>query len=249
MRSQPLNVVYNPDVYRRVTDFLRLPDDQVGLQADTRLNDELYSAALSQIEAAKKRTKEKLVKNLNYLWGGGNDPLSAKKIVWDVSVQLSAPQVLVPEHFVDKEALIMVVDLGKFHLTNVDDNCGAEDINLARKGPPVFATQNDEEEVDEEEVFVTPPSSLASSVADEPISKPGNLANLPALEYVDPSAVRHNDRFRMSMAGMRVIVGRAKDNWGRYERSFEVLLAHLGAITVHNEPNDGKHTSIWIMLT
>ena len=31
---------------------------------------------------------------------------------------LSAPQIIIPEHFVNKEALIMVIDFGKLHLTN-----------------------------------------------------------------------------------------------------------------------------------
>ena len=40
---------------------------------------------------------------------------------WDIVVELSAPQIIIPEHFVDKEALIMVVDFGKFNVTNGED--------------------------------------------------------------------------------------------------------------------------------
>ena len=38
--------------------------------------------------------------------------------VWDIAFELSAPQILVPEHFIDKDALIMVLDFGKLHVKN-----------------------------------------------------------------------------------------------------------------------------------
>ena len=40
---------------------------------------------------------------------------------WDIVFDLSAPQIIIPEHFVDKEALIMVVDFGKFSVTNGEE--------------------------------------------------------------------------------------------------------------------------------
>jgi hypothetical protein len=38
--------------------------------------------------------------------------------VWDVVLDLSAPKLLIPENFEDKNAAIIVVDFGKFLLTN-----------------------------------------------------------------------------------------------------------------------------------
>jgi hypothetical protein len=38
--------------------------------------------------------------------------------VWDVVLDLSAPKLLIPENFEDKNAPIIVVDFGKFLLTN-----------------------------------------------------------------------------------------------------------------------------------
>lgn len=37
---------------------------------------------------------------------------------WDVDLDISAPQVILVEHFCDKNALIVVVDLGRFHFSN-----------------------------------------------------------------------------------------------------------------------------------
>ena len=77
-------------------------------------NWELSEAFYKQLEEAKQRTKEELQRNFNTILEG---EISERK-VWDIAVELSAPQVLIPEHFVDKDALIMVVDFGKFYLTN-----------------------------------------------------------------------------------------------------------------------------------
>jgi hypothetical protein len=38
--------------------------------------------------------------------------------VWDVVLDLSAPKLLIPDNFEDKQAPIIVVDFGKFLLTN-----------------------------------------------------------------------------------------------------------------------------------
>lgn len=38
--------------------------------------------------------------------------------VWDVELDISAPQIIFVEHFCDKNALIVVVDFGKFHFSN-----------------------------------------------------------------------------------------------------------------------------------
>jgi hypothetical protein len=53
---------------------------------------------------------------------GDADVTSAsRRIVWDVVFDLSAPQILVPEHFIDRQALIMVIDFGKLHFSNKGD--------------------------------------------------------------------------------------------------------------------------------
>ena len=68
----------------------------------------------SRIEEAKQKTKEEFLKNIHHVLEGQ----SFNRKTWDIVCDLSAPQLIVPEHFVDKEALILVVDFGKFHLTN-----------------------------------------------------------------------------------------------------------------------------------
>ncbi len=110
---------------------------------------------MDRIEAAKQRTKEELVKNLNSILDGGNDQPGARKQTWDVSVELSAPQILVPEHFVNKDALIMVLDLGKFRLTNAKD---ASPGGGFKSGGPSIVVHGEEDDEEDDE-FVTPASS------------------------------------------------------------------------------------------
>ena len=156
------------------------------------------------------------MKNLNFLLdgGGGEQQAGKKGPAWDVSVELSAPQILVPEHFVDKEALIMVLDLGKFHLTNAKEGLRA---GAAKSGGPTIVVQNDEDdEDDEDEEFVTPASSPGEPMEEEDVTAADATAErLAAAAASDSAAIvrRIYDRFSMSMAGMQVIVGRIKDNW------------------------------------
>lgn len=98
-------------MFRRIADFFKIPEEE---NESDHLSQKLMTAAFNRIEEAKQRTKEELMKNFNSILDG--DAFERK--TWDISVELSAPQILIPEHFFNKEALIMVLDLGKFNLTN-----------------------------------------------------------------------------------------------------------------------------------
>jgi len=52
-----------------------------------------------------------------------------QRVIWDIIFDLSAPQILVPEQFVDRQALIMVLDFGKLYFANQEakgDSPGTE---------------------------------------------------------------------------------------------------------------------------
>ena len=113
IKSQPLNIVYNPAVMNFLQDFFKIPED---LNRTAQLSQKLRDAALHHMEEVKAKTKEEVRKNLSKLLDDSNRTLWKKS--WDVMLDLSAPQIIIPEHFVDKEALLLVVDLGKLHLDN-----------------------------------------------------------------------------------------------------------------------------------
>lgn len=99
-----------------VSEFFKIPDEL----STTHLTERIRSAAFSKIEEAKKRTKEELKKNLTSILKGSSE-VASHRVVWDVVFELSAPQILVPEHFADRQALIMVIDFGKLHFSNKSD--------------------------------------------------------------------------------------------------------------------------------
>ena len=76
VKSQPLNVVYNPIVIKVVTEFFSLPED---LSTTSHLSDQIKMAALSRIQEAKQRTKEELSRNINHILKGN----TLDRKIWD----------------------------------------------------------------------------------------------------------------------------------------------------------------------
>ena len=214
VRSQPLNVVYNPTVLQCVTDFFKIPEE---LNRNSLLAQSIRSAAFDKLEEAKQKTKEEFLRGLNSILEG--QALDRK--TWDLVCDLSAPQIIIPEHFVNKEALIMVIDFGKLHLTNghLKNDAGGSQV------------KDNEEEDDDDEEFCTPASSPGSpdpSFAEE-APPPAAAAAAESMKSPKMSRVTSQaeqaeiteqllqqkmyDRYKASMNGMQVILGKVKDNW------------------------------------
>ena len=208
VRSQPLNVVYNPTVLQCVADFFKIPEE---LSRNSLLAQSIRSAAFEKLEEAKQKTKEEFLRGLNSILEG--QALDRK--TWDLVCDLSAPQIIIPEHFVNKEALIMVIDFGKLHLTNGrPKNEG---------GGSQVRDNEDAEDEEEEEEFCTPASSPGSpdpSYAEDPppvapAAAAAEAAKSPKLSRVTSQAEQAEiteqlllqkmyDRYRASMNGMQV---------------------------------------------
>ena len=69
-----------------------------------------------RIEEVKEKTKEELKKNVSD-WLLEQDSHGWRKR-WDLVLDLSAPQLIIPEHFVDKEATLLILDFGTLHVDN-----------------------------------------------------------------------------------------------------------------------------------
>ena len=175
-QSQSLNIVYNPIVVHSVTDFFATP-------GQSRLNEKIKAAAFNRIE----ETKEELKRNLNF----DDDFDVSDNKVWDVVFELSAPQILIPESFTDKDSLILVIDFGKFYFANHEKN-------------PAVIKEEKEEDEDEEDEFCTP------------CSTPDELDAVEATSVTLDSSILHDkiyDRYSLTLSDMQVIVGKIKDNW------------------------------------
>ena len=67
VRSQPLNVVYNPTVLQCVTDFFKIPEE---LNRNSLSARSIRSAAFEKLEEAKQKTKEEFLRGLNSILEG-----------------------------------------------------------------------------------------------------------------------------------------------------------------------------------
>ena len=213
LKSQPLNIVYNPTVVKCVTDFFKIPEE---LNRTSRLSEKIRSAAFSRIEEAKQRTKEELRKNISSLLEPEKPRPRFQSKIWDIAFELSAPQILIPEHFIDRDSLIMVLDFGKLHLKNDGHDMIVEKEQQKQQQQQAegiqkyfnfYPSQNQEESDSEDEEFLTPASSPLTPVEEViPNKKSASLVEAKIMEKI-------YDRYTVSLSDMQVIVGRVKDNW------------------------------------
>ena len=205
VKSQPLNVVYNPIVIKVVTEFFSLPED---LSTTSHLSDQIKMAALSRIQEAKQRTKEELSRNINHILKGN----TLNRKIWDVVLDLSAPKLLVPDHFEDRNASLIVVDFGKLVLTNRNASRNSLDPNVS--GENKFMSN---EEDDDDELFITPASSPGEEDEDKKTTFPIALPNDDTKDSFEASErLLHGamyDTYNVDLNNMQIIVGCVKDNW------------------------------------
>lgn len=200
--SQPLNIVYNPAVLHCLSEFFKIPDE---LNRSAQLSAKLRSVAYHRIEEAKQKTKEEFLKSLHSILDGHN----SVRRNWDILCELSAPQIIIPEHFVNKDALLMVIDLGKFHFSNTKET--QSEMNTKNAEDPTKVNEDDDDADDEE--FCTPASSPGSPLPSTKTSTNPDFAKLDPNLMESTVIDKMYDRFTMSMEGMQVIIGRVKDNW------------------------------------
>ncbi len=176
--SQPLTVVYNPVAMRNLRSFFEISSEEL---------------RLDQIEEVKERTKARLRRNL-LEWLEDNDVWRHK---WELVLDLSAPQLIVPLRFDDKEAPVILVDFGKLHADN-----GHPPL-LLKSNDPVLQNPDLSDE-DESEEFITPASSPVRQ--ESPQVQNLNLENSGLCKKI-------YETFSIQLSEMQVIVGHLKDNW------------------------------------
>lgn len=69
--------------------------------------------------------------------------------IWELELNISAPQIILVEHFCDKNAVIVVVDFGRFHLST-QDNHKLE----TQPPPPLITTTRDSDDEDGTGIFL-----------------------------------------------------------------------------------------------
>lgn len=202
VHSKSLDIVYNPGATKWILEFFTSPHQT--------MDSGLRRAARQGYNAVKKKTKQQLLSNWESIVHG----YAANRKMWDVELDISAPQIFLVEHFNDKNAILCVVDFGKLHFTNRTPGL----LNVASPS----STEAEEEE--DEEAFQTPcstpPGSEVSSFTSSRNPSVDN-SNMNELQFHD----KLYDKYTIDFCDLQILVGCVRDNW---------KFAHLrGTSTLH----------------
>jgi vacuolar protein sorting-associated protein 13D len=215
IKSRSLDIVYNTEVMTWIIEFLSKPHVQ-----DAR----------KKIEAMKYKTKMELKRNLNDIMEGR---LSERK-TWTFEIDISAPQILFVENFIDRQcSTIVVIDLGHLQLSNgVQTKVRDKEKNNALISDVLELSIKDSEE---DELFLTPCStppdleqafspessqltSTQSDIFQTPLSSNAgvNKATLPIDdEEINESNLYHKiyDRYEINLTDIQILVCKGKERW------------------------------------
>ena len=99
--------MYNPTAFKVIKDFFITSTrrKESGIAAAAMLT----NAAKRRYEELKESTKQELKRNWDRILEGS---LVLRKR-WDIQLDISAPQIIIPEHFRDQNATMIVLDFGK----------------------------------------------------------------------------------------------------------------------------------------
>lgn len=198
IRSRPLEVVYHPEAAKWLVEFACGPQQ--------------LAAATHGLEIVKARTKQKLMRNWENIVEGSD--IDRVLPTWDVQLDISAPQVIFTESFCNNNAIIAVVDLGRLHVTNVED---AQAVTT-KVAVETLALDDDEEDEEFATPCSTPPGSEASRSGTETMStavtEPTSIANL-LNEALSETAFhsRLYERYTAELTDLQVLTCRVRDGW------------------------------------
>ncbi|CAG5124462.1 unnamed protein product, partial [Candidula unifasciata] len=201
MKSQPLDIIYMPELINRVKDLFSSPPGAIPRAAS--------SVPSGQFEKIRKQTQEELKNTLDHL-------LEVKTSRWDINLDISAPRFVIPDNMSESNPQLVVIDLGnfQFHTITTLPNSSAEQNGKDKT-----------KEEDGEDKFETPLSTPPNEEAeDEEVKKTLTLGRVPELKRPKSSESlseaapdtfhdRLYEKYRIGLAEVQVLMGRLNDNW------------------------------------
>ncbi|XP_048580764.1 intermembrane lipid transfer protein VPS13D isoform X3 [Nematostella vectensis] len=210
--TQPLDIVWNPSVIDRVSDFFS--NDTLSAQY-VNVERQLREAAWLRYEELKNQTKAELKQTLDSMMEGvqiGN----VKS--WDIQLEVSAPRFFVPENFKDRKSSVVLVDFG--HLSFKNSEAMEREKRIS-----------EEEDTDvEDDSFVTPMSTPPSEQEDE--NDAGICSTESAMrlaENLNPEKIKEAmyDKYMLVFSDIQMVVCHARDKWS------DVTSHHFGSSDLH----------------
>ncbi|XP_050720689.1 intermembrane lipid transfer protein VPS13D-like isoform X3 [Eriocheir sinensis] len=208
--SSALDIVYNPAALEAITAFFTLPHHKRGIGGDsysglTPQMAALTTAARKRYEELKEHTKQELKRNWEQMMEG--DMVSRKR--WDVKLDISAPQIIIPEHFQDKNATLVVLDFGRLVFCSAQPTATQDtprgELDMASEDEDEFATP-----------CSTPDDLETMSPVDGRKDSQGRKPSLSELNAQLSETLLHDrmyDKYDLRLSDMQVLVGKVHDNW------------------------------------
>ncbi|KAK3583966.1 hypothetical protein CHS0354_033760 [Potamilus streckersoni] len=208
LKTEPLDLVYNREAVERIQEFFSTKRITALRSSDLHLK----SAARRQYEMLKRQTREELKHTLDQMLDGRNEA-GLKR--WEIQLDVSAPQIILPENFNDPSTSLVILDLGNVKLHNT-----------ALKSHTVSFHS------DMEDDFHTPMST--------PPNEPALDTNFGSLSQNLQLSELHNifyERYSLELTDLQVMVGRMKDNWRntQFRGSTQLHLVDKFSITLQLE--------------
>ncbi|XP_055636021.1 intermembrane lipid transfer protein Vps13D isoform X3 [Toxorhynchites rutilus septentrionalis] len=202
VKSQSLDIVYNPDAVKWLIEFITKPHQQ-------------YSTRQKMKDM--KKSKRDLMRNWRNIL---ESHLNTRK-TWTLEFDISAPQIIFVDNFADRQnSTIVVVDFGRMQLTNGNRSPGASSSDNKTNNPeisPEVVTENDDDDA-----FMTPcstpPGSEVSTTQSPTLASA--FSELPELnatntDTLDEYALYQKlyDRYNILLTDLQILVCRGKERW------------------------------------
>ncbi|XP_041061622.1 vacuolar protein sorting-associated protein 13D [Carcharodon carcharias] len=219
--TRPLNIIYNPLVIKKVTDFFykgKVHTSGFGYQSELELR--VAEAARRQYNKLKMQTKAEIRQTIDQLLVG---EFIEKDKRWMMKLDISAPQVIFPDDFKSPDSVLVVVDLGRILLTNFGDE---------PKGRANVGLSVQDEEISDDEYktpLATPPNTPPPEPDTDPATKTPEFLTLGFTEEQLQQHFINNklyEKYSLSFMDMQIMVGRVKDNW-KHAQDSEVGPTHV----------------------
>ncbi|GFR72193.1 vacuolar protein sorting-associated protein 13D [Elysia marginata] len=203
IKTQPLDIIYTPELIRRVKDMFNTPQAAVTRAADT--------VSLWQFERLKKQTQEDLKNTLDQL-------LEGKTSRWNINLDICAPKFIIPENTLDSNPQLVVLDLGNFHFKTMQSTAAG--------------TEKHKDKDEDEDKFETPLSTPPNESAEDEDGKLEQQKKFKDTDSVlsgnSDNVVQDMlyEKYHIGLTEMQVLLGRLQDNW-RHAYSRGTSLMHI----------------------
>ncbi|XP_038078266.1 vacuolar protein sorting-associated protein 13D-like isoform X2 [Patiria miniata] len=218
--TRPLDMVYNPSAMQRISDFFDTSTARTKGLASRPSELQLTRMARLRYEELKNQTKQELRQTLDTLLEGEQQGQVSR---WDVHLDISAPQIIIPDSFHSKDATLVVLDFGHLQLASATAKG-----NYAKSQTATDTSLTDDGDLDLDDDFLTPPStppnessvdgpSTSAAVTTDRAVDEGKT-DLQTIDFnsgVTETTMRERmyDRYNLNMSDLQVLVGKATDNW------------------------------------